>query len=108
MKTAIKMMAVVVLLSLAANSQAQIKVDLKKKLEQQVNRRLNQKADQAIDKTLDAVEDSITADMKKDGSNNAGSSAEKNSTGQVRAMPARNRQPGWRSAAGIAPGIFKV
>ncbi|TNF41526.1 MAG: OmpA family protein [Bacteroidetes bacterium] len=90
MKTAIKMMAVVVLLSLAANSQAQIKVDLKKKLEQQVNRRLNQKADQAIDKTLDAVEDSITADMKKDGSNNAGSSAEKNSTGQGQGNAGQN------------------
>jgi len=46
MKTAIKMMAVVVLLSLAANSQAQIKVDLKKKLEQQVNRRLNQRPEE--------------------------------------------------------------
>ena len=90
MKTAIKMMAVVVLLSLAANSQAQIKVDLKKKLEQQVNRRLNQKADQAIDKTLDAVEDSITADMKKDGSNKAGSSAEKNSTGQGQGNAGQN------------------
>jgi hypothetical protein len=30
MKTAIKMMAVVILLSLAANSEAQIKVDLKR------------------------------------------------------------------------------
>ncbi len=84
MKTIFKMMAVLILLSLAVNSEAQIKVDLKKKLEQQVNRRLNQKADQAIDKTLDAVEDSITADMKKDGNagNNNGTPAQKGSSGQ--------------------------
>ncbi|MCU0458553.1 MAG: OmpA family protein [Bacteroidales bacterium] len=82
MKTILKMMPVLILLSLAANSEAQIKVDLKKKLEQQVNRRLNQKADQAIDKALDTVEDSITGDMKKDGSTNAGSAQQNGTTGQ--------------------------
>ncbi len=81
MRSIIRFLIALVLISLTMNVQGQIKVDFKKKLEQQVNRRLNQKTDQAIDKVLDSVEDSITADMKNNGKTNQGTGQD-NSTDQ--------------------------
>lgn len=98
-----KMMAVLILLSLAVNAEAQIKVDLKKKLEQQVNRRLNQKADQAIDKTLDAVEDSITADMKKDG--NTGGNTTGQNSGDAQSQGKSGQNTGTQSGGQQEPAL---
>lgn len=103
MKTIMKMMAVLILLSLAVNAEAQIKVDLKKKLEQQVNRRLNQKADQAIDKTLDAVEDSITADMKKDG--NTGGNTTGQNSGDAQSQGKSGQNTGTQSGGQQEPAL---
>jgi outer membrane protein OmpA-like peptidoglycan-associated protein len=94
MRSIIRILIVLVLISLTMNVQGQIKVDFKKKLEQQVNRRLNQKTDQAIDKVLDSVEDSITADMKSNGKPGQGSGQD-NPSGQTQGKG--NANPGSTS-----------
>mgnify|MGYP002387898519 FL=1 len=94
MKTLIRIMAMLILFSLAFSAEAQIKVDLKKKIEQQVNKRLNQKADQAIDKTLDTVEDSIAADLKKNGNTGQDASGTGNQAGAAAGKSDQNTEGG--------------
>lgn len=101
MKTLIRIMAVLILFSLALNAEAQIKVDLKKKLEQQVNRRLNQKADQAIDKVLDTAEDSIAAGLKPDDGSGQATGNQKNTDGQAQGDPKAGSQSGTQAQTSL-------
>jgi OOP family OmpA-OmpF porin len=82
MKSIVKFIIAVTLVSLTMNAEGQIKVDLKKKLENAVNRRANQKADQAIDKSLDAVEEGLKGEPKKEGNAEQASEPQKNQNDQ--------------------------
>jgi OmpA-OmpF porin, OOP family len=65
MKSILKLIIVVTLLSLTINAESQIKLDIKKKIENKVNQKINQKTDQAIDKGVEGVEGGAKEDAKK-------------------------------------------
>jgi outer membrane protein OmpA-like peptidoglycan-associated protein len=64
MKSILKFLFIATLLSLAINSQGQIKVDLNRKINSKVNQRVNKNVDKTIDKGLDAVENGAKEDPK--------------------------------------------
>ena len=107
MKTLIRIMAVLILFSLALSAEAQIKVDFKKKIEQQVNRRLNQKTDQAIDKVLDTAEDSIAAGLKKDGSAGAAAAGQGTTDAQGNSDQKAGEQSG-HSATDLTAELLQI
>jgi len=77
MKSILKFLVIVALLSLSISAQGQIKVDLKKKINTKVNQRVNQRTDQAIDKGMDAVENDIKNSSKKTDETNQANDTQK-------------------------------
>lgn len=80
MKSILKFLFIATLLSLAINSQGQIKVDLNRKINSKVNQRVNKNVDKTIDKGLDAVENGAKEDPKKTEKTNQQNTNQNNQT----------------------------
>jgi OmpA-OmpF porin, OOP family len=65
MKTFLKFLLAIALISFVYDGSSQIKVNLKKKVENQTNNRANSNTDNAIDKSMDKIENGIKGVFKK-------------------------------------------